>query len=682
MLKVRLSTSPHIRHPAVLERDFLSSNDLMYGFAPVGLLSLIAVVREELGFAPELFDLNRRIADGTAPLGPEFYDHIADALCAGTPDVVGLMTECDSYHHVLQICERIKARGVKHVVLGGPHASAVAAETMHSCAAVDSIVVGEGERAFAALLRAYAADDALPVAGVVRRGLDGNLVDGGPAFLVEDLDALPIPAYDLYTPDEGEEIFLEVGRGCPFKCTFCSTAPFWRRRHRVKSPERILAEMQLVAELYGPRRVHFTHDLFTTDRKWVRALCSTLIAHGSTTPWTCSARTDLIDDELLSTMAAAGCSAIYFGIESGSKRVLDAVDKDVSIDRSLWALERCRAHGITPNAGFILGFPQDAEDSARDTFDAFVRAIELGCRPTHIFGFCPFVASSMFEGLGRLRHTGHFIDLPLGRETDVLNRAYVAANPTLFASFFRAESSGLWKLGPGCMEGIDEFSPLVEAATLPALALARRRGGMLEVYRAWIAWVGSHNEARDADPGRRWYGSPAQFCRFLTEALAAAGAPEADVAAVLEVGFQLCADRTILVPAPTSMASHRSIPERIALRDRSLNVRVRRCHVARTLAVNHDVAAALAWRAGEPKPQLQRTTMHLAWRISPSGDIALLVVDEPIYALLNDLEAGPMSAAQLVALWSRDPPRAARAHLDGVTACLDKAAEAGLVELA
>lgn len=682
MLKVRLSTSPHVRHPAVLERDFRPAGDLMYGFAPVGLLSLIATVREKLGTTPELFDLNRRIADGSVQPGPGFYDDLAEQLAADSPDVVGLMTECDSYHHVLQICEALARRCDARIVLGGPHATAVARETLAIAPAIDAIVLGEGERSFVDLLQAYAAGSTAPISGVLRRDADGNPAGGMDAPLIDDLDDLPIPAYDLYVPDPGEEIFLEVGRGCPFKCAFCSTAPFWRRRHRVKSPARILEEVQLVVSLYGPRRVHFTHDLFTTDRKWVLAVCRALIDAGVPVRWTCSARTDLVDDILLAKMAEAGCNAIYFGIESGSARILEAIRKDVPIEQSLWALERCAAHGIAPNAGFILGFAEDAEDSARDTFDAYVRAIEIGCKPTHIFGYCPFAASAMYPALETLRSTGHFLDLPLGEELDGANRAYVASRPELFASYFRPANSRLWAIADGFVEGVDEFSPLVEAATWPALVLARQLGGMFDVYRRWLGWVGSANQQRGASRFRRWYGSPAMFCRFLAEALRNEGAAEAlaaaDVAQIFEVGFNL-ADTQQSGPPPTTMATHRTVRAAASLESINLSVTVRRNEVGQILAVDHDVVPALEWRPGQPDPAFEVRPTYFAWKASKAGDIALISIDQTTHALLADLEAGPRSAAELIALWSTDREKACDAHVAGIAAPITRAAEAGLV---
>src|SRR5262249_48402881 len=149
-----------------------------------------------------------------------------------------------------------------------------------------------------------------------------------------------------YRPDPGEEMFLEVGRGCPFQCEFCSTAPYWHRRHRVKSPTRILEEIRTVQHLFGTKRVHFTHDLFTTNGTWVKSMCEALIGAGSPVGWTCSARTDTVDEYLLSLMKEAGCSAIYFGLESGSERILREIKKNIPLSHSLEIISTCRRVGI------------------------------------------------------------------------------------------------------------------------------------------------------------------------------------------------------------------------------------------------------------------------------------------------------------------------------------------------
>src|SRR5215212_4914757 len=147
MMKILLVTSPHVRHAAVLQNDFQPDPSLMYSFAPVGLLSLQAVLRrDEPASSCEIYDLNRKILAGSFALDGSFYNAVATDLCSTSPDVIGFMTECDSYHHVLQIGAAIKhiAPGCKFV-LGGPHASAVARPTLARCSYVDAIVIGEGE---------------------------------------------------------------------------------------------------------------------------------------------------------------------------------------------------------------------------------------------------------------------------------------------------------------------------------------------------------------------------------------------------------------------------------------------------------------------------------------------------------------------------------------------------------
>lgn len=655
-LRVKLVTSPHVRHPAVLQSEFRSDQSVMYGFAPVGLLSLLAVVRRDLGFEPELFDLNRRITSGSIPLGPTFYQVAAAEICNGAPDVVGFMTECDSYHHVIQICEQIQKYNAKcKIVLGGPHATAVALKTLTCYSCIDAIVLGEAEKSFPALLRCYLRGSDAEIAGVLRRQQSGSIVGGKPAQLVDDLDELPIPAYDRYEPDPGEEVFVEVGRGCPFSCTFCSTAPFWRRRHRVKSPDRVLREIAEIQVRYGVRRVHFTHDLFTTDRRWVESLCAKLTASGAPVRWTCSARTDLVDDELLEIMATAGCDAIYFGLESGSQKILKEINKDIPVSDSLAVLRMCRQHGIKPNAGFILGFPSDTVESVSDTFVAYASAISIGCRPTHIFGYCPFAASSIYTSLGDMECTGHFVDLPLGLELDLKNRELIAGNRDLFGSYFRrsAETTAEWPAG--FFDGIDEFSALVEAVTLPTLALASEWGGVEAVYRKWLPWIHDRNQRRACPSWRQYYGNALDYCDFLEEGLVGTNASPgiSELTRVIRIGADLTR-QTLIVP--TTMAAHRSYPS-LGAHAVDLGTRLQKGSILQKLALSVDVSAALNWEPGDEWPRFEPKKSFLVWQLDTEGhDCRLLDIDAMSFALVREIEQSSVTVAELISRWMMDAP--------------------------
>jgi radical SAM superfamily enzyme YgiQ (UPF0313 family) len=647
-MQIVLATSPHVRHPAVLQNDFVPDPTAMYSFAPVGLLALASVLREELGIQPALFDLNQNIVNGEIPLNKHFYRHAAERICERTPDVLGFMTECDSYHHVLQIAAEVKRLHPEcRFVLGGPHASAVARQTMERRPFVDAIVLGEGEHSFRDLISAYSKDIEKPIPGVLRRER-GVILEGGTRQLEANLDELPIPAYDLYPGAREEEIFVEVGRGCPFQCTFCSTAPFWKRRHRVKSPHRVLSEIRLVRQLFDCRRVHFTHDLLTTDKHWVTELCEALRTAGAPVKWTCSARTDTVDREMLEMMAAAGCNAIYFGIESGSKRILQEIQKDVPIEQSLEILRICRDAAITPNAGFIAGFPTEDKDSFRDTFTAFERALKIGTRPTHIFGFCPFAQSSMYERLDDLECHKHFLDIPIDEDLDQANRELIAAEPELFGSYFRPRTSEFGTL----LYGIDEFSCLVEPTLLPALELARCLGGMADLYEEWISWIKKKNASVGASPYRLFYGTPQRFCEFVIEGLRRRYPIDhyiVELATVIRTSLEVAA-RWSSAP-PTTMATHRSLGmpqlgDPMGLSDHlRLNVPVA------TMSLTHDLSALLN-EIPENAREAELKPTYLMWHLAEGNRIQLSEVDEFLYTVVRQLKAGPQPIAALMVEWA------------------------------
>src|SRR3989338_2707038 len=166
-----------------------------------------------------------------------FYRNVAALIQRHGPDILGFMTEADSYHHVLAIskeCKKLMPRTT--IILGGPHASVTDYETLRNFPFIDLIVRGEGEASIAELVE----------------GIKGNK----DRPLIEDLDTLPVPAYHLYDISPTDCVYVEAGRGCPHACTFCFTAPYWKRQYRVKSPERVISEMALLREQYHVRHLN------------------------------------------------------------------------------------------------------------------------------------------------------------------------------------------------------------------------------------------------------------------------------------------------------------------------------------------------------------------------------------------------------------------------------------------
>src|SRR5262249_11504020 len=173
-----------------------------------------------------------------------------------------------------------------HIVLGGPQASVVDVATLEAFHHIDAVVRGEAEETFPALLQAFC-EEQLPAAvpGVTFR--QGGSIQRNPnASVILDLDALPLPAFDLHACVDALKTFpLEIGRGCPFACHFCSTNDFFRRRFRLKSAKRTLEQMRTLHERYGITKFDLIHDMFTVDRTKVVEFCELLISNGSPFEW-------------------------------------------------------------------------------------------------------------------------------------------------------------------------------------------------------------------------------------------------------------------------------------------------------------------------------------------------------------------------------------------------------------
>lgn len=295
------------------------------------------------------------------------------------PRIVSFYTRCDNYHIMLTIARLLKQESDVVTVFAGPQADIVAEETLKAMPYVDYVCCGEGENTvypfFSGLLRQ---EPDLGMPGLVYRSGE-NVIRNPRPVLTEDLDTLPFPDYGLlgYEISAGDRVDIDVGRGCPFGCVFCSTKLFWGRKYRLKSPERIISEIRQLHETYGVYRFSFTHDMFTMNRRQIVKTCSLLRQLDFSIEWKCSARLDCIDDELIDIMADAGMKSIYFGIETGSPRMQKLTNKNLSLDGVMEKLAGIRAKGLRFTASFIYGFPDETEEDLSMTLSLIRQIAEV-----------------------------------------------------------------------------------------------------------------------------------------------------------------------------------------------------------------------------------------------------------------------------------------------------------------
>ena len=404
----------------------------------LGLVSLGAVLQQR-GHHVEIVDPKRIVKTGQHPYDDRLYGVVADKLVARSPDVVGFTTLGASVLFAIRVAEEVRRRRVDLPILfGGPHATMLPQPLLERVAACDVIVRHEAEETLPEVLAALGGEgiDLASVPGVSYRAGGGiRHTPGRPR--IDDLDALPLPALDLY-PVESLDLELmrvEAGRGCPFSCTFCSTARFFQRRYRLKSPARLVAEMDALHARYGATDFKLDHDLFTVNKRKVRAFCDAVAGRGYR--WRVSARVDCVDDALLEQMADAGCVGLYVGVETGSERMQKHVQKRLSLSLLEPMLDVATQLGIACTVSYITGYPDETREDLDATLDRLGQALQrprASCLP-QLHVLTPEPGTPMFAEHGD--HLGfddyqspfnaHFLSLE--------DRHRVQADPTLFSSY-------------------------------------------------------------------------------------------------------------------------------------------------------------------------------------------------------------------------------------------------------
>lgn len=351
---------------------------------PIGVLTLISTLRQE-SISTYFFDIDEELNKHFRyeNLNKDaVMDWLLDELTALDAQVYGFSTINASYPFTLLLAKRIKqAMPLVSILLGGPQATATATATLQAFPFIDYILCGEADLSLPIFLKVKERNgDLSEVPNLIYRNRGNICRRERSDDTVPDLDSLPLPAYDLIDPRLVEKtVSLEAGRGCPFACRFCITSRHFSRKFRVKSPNRLVSDMKYMFHLYGSKSFNLIHDIFVFDRTWVLDFCHEVL--DSSLPkdisWYCSARVDLVDEDLLSVMGSAGCKGIYYGIETGSQRIQKVIGKNINLQRVLPILATTRQFKIDCTASFITGFPEETFKDQEDTIDFLVETQQI-----------------------------------------------------------------------------------------------------------------------------------------------------------------------------------------------------------------------------------------------------------------------------------------------------------------
>lgn len=299
----------------------------------------------------------------------EDYDNtLFETLSEFEPELIGITCNSHERFYSFDIACKVKKWKDVPVVMGGPHVTLTAEETLRNINEIDIIVLHEGEDTFIELTKALKLGHSLQnIKGIAYRE-NGKIKKTPPRDFIEDLDRLPSPArelfdvekYDLYLPiyDRPKAMHLLTSRGCPYNCGFCSAKEMSGRKVRYSSPEKVIAEMESIKAYYPQYKwLFFYDDHLTLIKSRVIKLCEGIIKNKLDFNWGCYGRVDSIDEEIVDVMKESGCRMISFGVESGSDAVLKLMQKKINAKMIDKAVNIVKGRGLIARCSFIFGYP-------------------------------------------------------------------------------------------------------------------------------------------------------------------------------------------------------------------------------------------------------------------------------------------------------------------------------------
>jgi anaerobic magnesium-protoporphyrin IX monomethyl ester cyclase len=318
---------------------------------------------------------------------------VVTALGEFRPDLVGITCLTPGRKRVVEIASLAKhIAGDIPLVLGGAHPTIMYRQMMEQYPQIGYIVRGEGEQTLLELVRGVSLQ---AIDGIVYRQ-DGIVVKTRPRKYCDNLDDIPFPAWHLLDlaryPGRGNgkrngvvlrgapRISVIFSRGCSGHCDFCSTWWIWKGwRHR--SPKNMVDELEMLYRDHGIRHFCFADDAMTVDRQVTVELCDEIMRRNLIIAFHVTTRTDCVDEEMLLKLKQAGCYMVAFGIETGSPRLLQEMDKENDIDTSLRAISLCKKIKLPVTALLIVGNVGETEETVLETRDLLKRAMpdEVGC---------------------------------------------------------------------------------------------------------------------------------------------------------------------------------------------------------------------------------------------------------------------------------------------------------------
>ena len=358
-------------------------------------LAFIAVPLKQAGHEVRIIDLQI----------PEIRGQWEAIFRSAQTDLVGITAMTPQVKQAHEIAQRIKDHApALPIVAGGVHPTLLPEQTLKEFPSFDLLVIGEGEETIIELVSRL--ESRMPIADAAVRGIayrsQDRVIITSPRHRIRDLDALPNPHehydFDFYLNNNSfgftdKSVSMIVSRGCPYNCRFCATKNFWTRNYICKSTDGVINEIRRVLDR-GAEGIVFRDSTFNVNRKWIYDFCDKIHRENLRFKWAMNARVNLVDYDSFHYMKKAGLDTVYFGVESGSQKILDFYGKGITLEQTEKAFEVCRKLKIRTGAYFMLGALPETREDMEKTYH-FVKKL----KPTFslVFIFMPLPGSELYD---------------------------------------------------------------------------------------------------------------------------------------------------------------------------------------------------------------------------------------------------------------------------------------------
>jgi radical SAM superfamily enzyme YgiQ (UPF0313 family) len=341
---------------------------IMKPYVPLGILYISAFLDEQ-GYPNEVFDSTFRS-----------IDELKNKILIDKPDVVALYTNLMTKLNVLKIISFIKEEpslGQTKVILGGPEVRNHAQNFLMYGA--DILVFGEGELTMLELMQQIeTGGDISAVNGISYKDANGAIVKTAERALNKEMDQLPFPArakvkltdyLNTWKMRHGySSINVSTMRGCPYSCKWCSRAVYGQS-YRRRKPSLVVDEIVQLQQQYDFDNIWFVDDVFTISHKWLEQFTEEIKRRNVKVSYECISRADRLNDEVIALLKRSGCFRVWVGAESGSQRIIDAMDRRIDVEQTRQMIKKIKAVGMEAGTFIMLGYPGETEEDIVETMN-------------------------------------------------------------------------------------------------------------------------------------------------------------------------------------------------------------------------------------------------------------------------------------------------------------------------